>query len=566
MSPFEISLLGGMLYGLGFMPPFPDPFQSLSLILRLSVAGVGFAQLIRAQRDSLTPKSSFASGFAFGFGFISVSLFGIYSSFAVVKQLLFFPPCLAFLGALWGSLLGGLMALCRFVLIPSPLPSFEPPEDSPAFPSFAFAVSGAWFLFELLRGIVEPFAFPWNLTAHLFCFENMGVTQLVTAIVRPFGVYILSWVFAFAFAIFLGRASKIFRSSVFAILGSVGFYGAVSIIQDVSRENFLSPLVESKGPENVSREKPPAHSTTSSSASENVSRENNSHERWAVRLLLIQPHISQRDKLCRDAAEEILQKTERLTREALTKTGHKVDGIVWPETAIHGAIREDLPILERLKDSLPDDETFLVFGADRLASRQGAASIVWHNSLFVLSRNGLEGIYDKRFLLPFGEYVPLRRFFPKFFNKVLGGIDCTPGTRTGALQIGDLPLFAPKICSETMFGLSSSPGKRHGKWARFFQKVSRENFLPPLDGEGENVSRENNPQPKFVLSIANDGWFSAPILWQHLAVDRLRAIEARLPLVRTTNTGITALIAPNGTVEQQIPAQKEGFLEVVLTP
>lgn len=541
MTPVGTSLLGGVLYGLSFMPPLPNLLGGVSFLFRISFATIGFAQWIRSQRQCGSPQSAFASGFSFGFSFICISLFGIYNAFLVVKQLLFFPPGLAFLGALWGSLLGGFAAFLRLILNHIKSPSLNGfCKKNLVFPSFSIGLSCVWLLFEITRGCIGPLAFPWNLTAHLFCFENIWINQLITPIVQPFGIYIVSWIFAFILSAYINKESKETRIASTTMFGGIILFGVGSTVSDVSHENNFDIFDVSK----------------------NVSRENKKLGQKKIRLLLIQPNITQQDKLRSDRAAKNLQKIETLTCNALSEMKHTPNIIVWPETAINSLIIKNSPLLERLKNRLPDKKTLLIFGADRLSSERGTYPIIWHNSLFILSQKKVEAVYDKVQLLPFGEYVPLRRFFPEFFNKVLGGIDCMPGNHSGLIQINNLPPFETKICSETMFRLKSPFFKKE----HFFSKgVSRENFSKSIVNR-KNVSRENfgHLHARFILSIANDGWFATPILWQHLAVDRLRAIEAHLPLVRTTNTGITAYIAPNGSVKTYIPSDVEGSLEVVL--
>lgn len=508
MTPCEISFWGGALYGLAFMPPLP--WTSFSCALRLALAVFGFSRLVVAQRSCARPQSAFIRGFAFGFAFIFVSLFGLYNAFKVVQRSLLFLPCLAFLASFWGSLLGGLFALQRVGLNrlhyrceifdrtnfldrfanliqrikgqASMRTSVCYADNSLAFPAFALSFVLVWLLFEVIRSWLL-FPFPWNLSAHLLGFEDSWPSLLLRPLVRPLGIYGLSVLLALG--TFLGDQSKALRQWSLIVLGGVLLYGGGSLAHEVLFEK------------------------------------ESSHK---LHLLLVQPNIDQADKLKRGKEAAILSKTERLTRKALGQAEHTPDLIVWPESAVPVLMTaEDSPLLRRLQEILPDNAR-LTFGCDCLEDRQ---YMIWHNSLFVLSDQGIEATYDKARLLPFGEYVPFRRFFPKFFNNVLGGIDCTPGSSSKPLHVKGLPPFLPKICSETMFPI----------------KVK---------------------EAQFILSVANDGWFAQPLLWQHLAVDRLRAVEARRPLIRTTNTGITAWIDAQGRVRKNLPLHKEGALEVTL--
>ena len=72
-------------------------------------------------------------------------------------------------------------------------------------------------------------------------------------------------------------------------------------------------------------------------------------------------------------------------------------------------------------------------------------------------------------------------------------------------------------------------------------------------------------RPDFLMQLTNDAWFGAfagP--QQHLAQARMRAIEQGLPLVRSANTGISAMIDPNGRITDQIPLDQAGFVDAAL--
>ena len=129
------------------------------------------------------------------------------------------------------------------------------------------------------------------------------------------------------------------------------------------------------------------------------------------------------------------------------------------------------------------------------------------------------GRFDKRHLVPFDEYVPLRRVL-FFVNALAGGTigEFVPG---GEATVFSTPLgrFGVVICYEAIF-----PGE-----VRAF-------FLGGAD---------------FLVNITNDAWFgrsAAPV--QHLAMAAFRAVENRAYLIRAANTGISAIAGPDGRIVQ----------------
>jgi apolipoprotein N-acyltransferase len=189
--------------------------------------------------------------------------------------------------------------------------------------------------------------------------------------------------------------------------------------------------------------------------------------------------------------------------------------IVWPETAApfffaqRSALREKILSVARMSGSS------LLFGSPHY--EQTGQEILYMNSAYLIESDGaVAGRYDKVHLVPYGEYVPLKRLFP-FVGKMVTGI--------GDFRSGDdfLPLVSGKrrlgvlICYEGIFPEAAGAYKRRGA--------------------------------DLLVNITNDAWFgktSAP--YQHLSMMVFRAVENRLFLVRAANTGISAIIDPLGSI------------------
>jgi apolipoprotein N-acyltransferase len=144
---------------------------------------------------------------------------------------------------------------------------------------------------------------------------------------------------------------------------------------------------------------------------------------------------------------------------------------------------------------------------------------VFENSAFLVTQTGeIQGKYSKRHLVPFGEYVPLRRIF--FFLDKL------------AVPVGD---FIPGR-EVTVF---------RGPYGRFGVSICYEVIFP------DEVREEVASGAEFLVNITNDAWFgrtSAP--YQHLAMAAFRAVENNVYMVRAANTGISAIIEPSGRIAE----------------
>jgi apolipoprotein N-acyltransferase len=153
-----------------------------------------------------------------------------------------------------------------------------------------------------------------------------------------------------------------------------------------------------------------------------------------------------------------------------------------------------------------------------------------YNSIVLLDRFGIRDFYDKRHLVPFGEYIPARRLFP-FVNKITAGsIDFSSG-ETGKIINNKNFNFFPIICYEAIFPLK-------------FDKKIRE------------------LKPNIIINLTNDGWFgnsSGPR--QHFDMTKARAIENSIPLIRVSNSGISAYIDGYGNVIDSINLSERGFFD-----
>ncbi len=202
---------------------------------------------------------------------------------------------------------------------------------------------------------------------------------------------------------------------------------------------------------------------------------------------------------------------------AMTRQHWDSDLVVWPETAVpafYHQVEESflLPLQEEAKNSGTD----LLIGAP-LLEQPGTR---YYNALISLGQT--PGVYRKRHLVPFGEYLPLQPL-SSFILDILQIplADFSAGTdQQPLLKAAGFPLVA-SICYEDAFGEEALTGM---------------------------------PDGAYLVNVTNDAWFADSIgPLQHFQMARMRALELRRYMLRATNTGVTGIISPFGDVVARAP-------------
>lgn len=249
---------------------------------------------------------------------------------------------------------------------------------------------------------------------------------------------------------------------------------------------------------------------------------------------VVQPDVDQQAKWEPDQFEAVVRRYINLSA---SQTGAKPDIIIWPEGALPITANEAFEswVGQAMDQALEPGQT-LIAGFSRAEPGAGDEPR-YYNSLFVLHDDGqlrISGVYDKYRLVPFGEYLPLGQLMSVTGIRSLVHVpaDFSSGPRPRALDLPGAPRAQPLICYESLYpGFTSSEGGR----------------------------------PGWIINISNDAWFgrsSGPR--QHLNLAAYRAIETGLPMVRSTPTGISALIDPWGRVGPRLDPGESGTLDVRL--
>ncbi|MFA5144728.1 MAG: apolipoprotein N-acyltransferase [Candidatus Omnitrophota bacterium] len=249
--------------------------------------------------------------------------------------------------------------------------------------------------------------------------------------------------------------------------------------------------------------------------------------RNSVRISVVQGNIPQELKWSPDAKAGILDVYAKFTEQAGKE---KPDLIVWPEASSPGIFGED--------DLIPGE----IFALGRKTGVPLLIGVVavenerYFNSALLLGPSGeISGRYNKLHLVPFGEYIPLKKALP-FLETVVPIGDITPGRDYTIFTLPDvscpLPLkFSVLICFEDLF-----------------PQISRE-FIKRGAG--------------LLVNITNDAWYKrTSASSQHLQASVFRAVENRVFLVRCANTGISGFIGPGGKIISKVSDKSGGDIFV----
>lgn len=331
-----------------------------------------------------------------------------------------------------------------------------------------------WALAELARGYAFT-GFPWALPAYIWL--DTPVAQLASY-VGPYGLSALT----FCIAALCGRAfvMKTLRAALWPAFGLAALFG-------VGLLRLAQPLPDDT-----------AHS-----------------------LRLVQPNAAQHLKWDPAFIPIFFQRALDLSDP------QGADLVIWPETSVAAPLYAAESYLEQI--AARTGAVPVVVGLQRVSGTQG------YNSAAVIGAGGtVDAIYDKRHLVPFGEYMPL----PKLMSAIglrsftaQAGYGFSAGTDAVLFDFGVLGNALPLICYEAIFPRDTHSAER----------------------------------PDWLLQITNDAWFgtlTGP--QQSLAQARFRAIETGLPMVRAANTGISAITDARGVVRASIPLGQAGAVTAQL--
>lgn len=447
------------------------------------------------------PSVRVTAGYAFVFGVSNFGI-GLYWLFISMHE---------YGGLAWPLAALGVLALACFLAVFTVLAAVLARWISPAAPSQTSATwqallltmavwASAWTALEWLRGTLLT-GFPWL---------NTGYAQ-VEGVLAPWapvtGVYGLTWLAAFASAAIamLVRdkdSSNDARAAVGVGLAIVSGLIGILLGHIVWTHPHGAPMI----------------------------------------VRLVQGAVPQSEKFDPELIQQGINRYLELAAAAPKAPDGKPELIVLPETVIPLFQDQVAPeVWEQWRHVAALHSATILMGAplrnpSRSRYTNSAIAFTADTPTEELMRGQLEMRYDKHHLVPFGEYVPTGfRWFVDAMHIPLG--DFNSGTVRQPLFSIQGQYISPDICYEDVFG------------EEIIQSVRASDTMGP----GANI----------LINISNLAWFGdswAPR--QHLQISRMRAIETGRPMLRATNTGMTAAIAPSGMVRAALQPMLPGILDV----
>ena len=254
----------------------------------------------------------------------------------------------------------------------------------------------------------------------------------------------------------------------------------------------------------------------------NISLENKAARK--INAAVIQGNIDQSVKWNPRFQAQTVLTYERLTRSTFS---FKPRIIVWPETSLPFFFQNNRDFVPLIFDLSKKSGATLIFGSP--AFRRKKDRVEFFNRAYMIEPRALEvSHYDKIHLVPFGEYVPLKKYLPFIHRLVQSAGDFTPGRSTSPLKSDGISVGV-LICFEGIF-----------------PELAREQTANGAD---------------LLVNLTNDAWYgmtSAP--FQHLSMAVFRCVENRRPMLRAANTGISAVIGTDGKILESTCLFKEAVL------
>jgi|TARA_B100001059_G_C17836303_1_gene588376 apolipoprotein N-acyltransferase len=239
---------------------------------------------------------------------------------------------------------------------------------------------------------------------------------------------------------------------------------------------------------------------------------------------VISPNFELKYGLNENEIEERLKKIIRYSEPAK----EKATLFIWPEGVFSGYSYNEILIFEDLIKKSFSKNHFIILGSNKLDSLSGQ----YFNSMLVLDNNlKIIDNYNKRKLVPFGEFLPFENFLNNLGLKKIteGHGSFLEGQTNKNISLDNFSIL-PLICYEVIF---------------------------------TDLVQKSDEETNLIVNISEDGWFGNTIgPDQHLAKSIFRAVESNTFLIRSANKGISAIIDNKGNIVKRLNRNEAGNIEL----
>jgi len=353
-----------------------------------------------------------------------------------------------------------------------------------------------WVTLEFARTHLPYIGFPWNLTGYAAS-NSLALLQLTPIS----GIWGLSFLIA-AYGSFLAYAVLAGKSQLWKIVLAV----TLALLAVAVGGRYLIP-----------------------------------HEQPRFVAHLVQTNFPQSEQYPSDWMQQHAGELEQLAQISIDAARKQPGLIIWPEVPAPFSMQDPAFAARMVRIAKESGSDFLVGVVDWQKNTSADTHAQWsaYNSAIMLDPAGRRiYAYYKVHLVPFGEYVPLRRWLT-FAGRLTADIsDFTQGTSYSVGSIPMIPTYVP------------SAGPKFGTF------ICYEAIFP------NEVRHFAANGAELLINLSNDGWFgrsAAPA--QHLMMSRVRAIESRRWMLRDTNNGFTVSVDPYGRIVARLPTDIRGELE-----
>lgn len=473
--PMISSLAVGLLSVFSFAPYF-----------NFAVAVCCFIVLMHLLLETDGWKEKFKLGYIFGFGYFAAGFAWVGNAVLIEPDTFgwLYPIILIAAGVFFGF----------FTAVPAACMSLAKDKFGEW-----LVFCGAWVIAEWVRSWFLT-GFPWNLLGYSWAFNPELIQNAAIG-----GVYLTSLLVIMAYTVW-GLMLNVYVDVLYADNGDNG----IKRLAKSSYKALLIMVVIVLG--NLFWGKARIADMPSSD----------------VTVRIVQPSIPQSMKWTRELAEKNFQTYVDLSS---TPSEERPNWVIWGETASPFHLDEDEEHRNKAIAFLKNGE-LLISGMISYHYNQG--KILPHNSMVIIDDKGeVKGIYDKSHLVPFGEYIPLRKYLPKLIQPVANAIgEFGKGNGPKSFDINNYPQFGGAICYEIIFP----------------HKVVDEAH-----------------RPEVIINLTNDGWYgdsAGP--YQHWIAAKFRAVEEGIPVIRVANNGISGMINAFGEERKVLPLNFEGYADIKL--